>query len=113
MIEVGKTYTGKNGIEWLCIAVDGEYAYMRLPDNPAGSAYCFKTDGTNISQGGGDWDVQFEPVIKTVTRHLDAIETSSYAGHSRFEFEYGSMQLTFETIDGVIDWSTARITDYN
>lgn len=112
MIEVGKTYTSKNGHEWLCIAVDGEYAHMRLPDNPAGSAYCFKADGTNISQGGGGWDIKFGPDRRSITVQgsfvVDDIHDIPMTYHHTFG-EY-VFNMTIDMVDGKPDWSSAKLT---
>ena len=47
-LEVGKTYTSKDGTLWLCIAVNGNIAHMRTNDMPSSTAYVWDTDGTPI-----------------------------------------------------------------
>lgn len=110
-IEVGGEYTGYNGHEWKCIAVDGEYAYMRNQDAPYSAAYCFKTDGTNVSQGGGDWDIKFEPVVEWVENDLNYDpngRASFYDGH---DLEGTNLRIRFPLIDGTPDWSQAKVTE--
>lgn len=114
MIEVGKTYTSKNGHEWLYIAVDGEYAYMAPRDYTRSAAYCFKTDGTNISQGGGDWDVQFEPVREPIEVHGSFDRRHYDRDHDYITFHHDigdhKFTMTIDMVDGKPDWSSAKLT---
>lgn len=107
MIEVGKTYTSKNGYEWLCITVDGEYAYMRASFTPFGTAYCFKTDGTNISQGGGDWDISFPPVEQWITTRF-SVGVSNRSAPDGVDNHVA--YIRFKLVDGEPDWSSAKLT---
>ena len=110
-LTVGKTYTSKNGHEWLCIAVNGEYAHMRMPDNPASSAYCFKADGTNISQGGGEWDIKFEPVRESIEVH-GSFDRASHPDYITLHHDMGDHKfiMTIDMVDGEPDWSSAKLT---
>ena len=114
MIEVGKTYTSKNGCEWLCVAVDGEYAYMRTSGITASSAYCFKTDGTNICHGGRDWDVQFEPVRQSIEVHGSFDRRHYDRDHDYITLHHGigdhKFTMTIDMVDGEPDWSSAKLT---
>ena len=97
LIVVGEEYTSYNGHDWKCIHVDGDCAWL-APVGEKSSAYVFKTDGTNISQGGGEWDINFEPVVETVT-----VVGSINNGDHKF-------YMTVDVIDGTPDWSTAKAT---
>lgn len=62
IIEEGKTYTSKNGVEWECVFVRDGKAWMM---NDGGTAYVWNADtGVNISQGGGYYNIAFQD-----TRH--------------------------------------------
>ncbi len=106
-LTVGETYISKNGHKWLCIAVDGEYAHMRQADVPASAAYCFKTDGTNISQGGGEWDIKFEPVVEWVDTRF-SVSTRNTSRKDGGDNHIA--QIRFPLIDGKPDWSSAKLT---
>ncbi len=114
MIEVGKTYTSKNGHKWLCVAVDGEYAHMRNADTPQSAAYCFKTDGTNISQCGGDWDIKFEPVREQIEVHgsFNRLSQGYDPEYITIHHTHGDHKfiMTIDMVDGKPDWSSAKLT---
>lgn len=108
-IKVGGKYTSKNGREWECVAVRGDTAWMAATfnDGPYGSAYVFKTDGTNISQGGGEWDIEFPP-------HEEWIDTRFSVSTADPDASDGSAnhvaRIRFKLVDGKADWSTATVT---
>ena len=112
MIEVGGTYTGKNGHKWLCIAVDGEYAYMAPRDYTRSAAYCFKTDGTNISQGGGDWSIYFGPDRRTINVQGSFVMDDIHDVPMTYHHTFGEhiFNMTIDMVDGEPDWSSAKLT---
>ena len=111
LIVAGGEYTSDSGHEWKCISVDGDYAWLTSV-NEKSAAYVFKTDGTNISQGGGEWNIKFEPVVKTVNvvggikRLYNSDEFITFNGHTGDH----KFNMTVDFIDGKPDWSTAKVT---
>lgn len=108
-IEIGKEYTSENGHRWKCIHIDGDYAWL-VPVGEKSAAYVFKTDGANISQGGGEWNIKFEPVVEWVEHDLNydkIVHASFYDGHDR---EGVNLRIRFPLIDGTPDWSQAKVT---
>lgn len=108
-IVVGGEYTGYNGRKWKCIFVDCDHAWMTM--DMKSEAYVFKTDGTNISQGGGEWNIKFEPVVEWVECDLNYDPngcTYFYDGHDR---EGVNLIIRFPLIDGKPDWSQAKVTE--
>ena len=107
---VGGKYTSKNGTEWECIAVRGDTAWLAWSsdDGPSGAAYRFKTDGTNICQGGGNWDIAFPPREEWITTRfpVDFRNRESPRG-----FDRHVARIRFKMVDGKPDWSTATVTE--
>lgn len=110
MIEVGGKYTSKNGYEWECIAVRGDKAWLAIPgdDGPYGAWYQFKTDGTNISQGCGDWDIAFPPREEWVDTRF-SVATADH--EARDGAANHVARIRFKLVDGKADWSTATVTE--
>lgn len=107
-LTVGETYASHNGHKWLCVAVDGDLAWMRQSEIRQSAAYCFKTDGENICQSGGDWDIKFEPVVEWVdTRFSVATRNTSKKDGA----DDHVARIRFPLIDGKPDWSQATVTE--
>lgn len=112
LIVAGSEYTSYNGHEWKCIFVDGDYAWL-APNGVKSAAYVFTTDGTNISQGGGEWNIKLAPVVETVkfrggvrTGYLD--NRTLHPDDDEVDHKFN---MTVEFIDGKPDWSTAKVTE--
>lgn len=109
-IVVGGKYTSKNGNKWECIAVGGDNAWLAGAGDggPYGEAYQFKTDGKNISQGGGNWDIAFPP-------HEEWIDTRFSVGVSNHSAPDGTnnhtARIRFKLVYGKPDWSTATVAE--
>lgn len=105
---VGGKYTSKNGYKWECIAVRGDNAWLAMPGDsgPYGSAYEFKTDGTNISQGGLEWDIAFQPREEWVDTRF-SVSTANHGGDGAANHV---ARIRFKLVDGKPDWSTATVT---
>lgn len=109
-LAVGGKYISKNGTEWECIAVRGDTAWLAGSDDsgPYGSAYEFKTDGTNVSQGGMNWDIALPP-------REEWIDTRFSVGVSNHSAPDGvdnhTARIRFKLVDGKPDWSTAEVSD--
>ena len=112
LIVSGGEYTSYNGHEWKCIFVDGDYAWL-APDGLKSAAYVFTTDGTNISQGGGEWNIKREPVAETVTVEGSIDKRWDSDGFITFHEMRGDhkFNMTVDFIDGKPDWSTAKVTE--
>lgn len=112
-IVVGGEYTSLNGNEWKCIFVDGDYAWLTSQGSDPSAAYVFTTDGTNISQGGGEWNIKFDPVVETVTVAGSIQKTWDSDGFITLHELHGDhkFNMTVDFIDGKPDWSTAKVTD--
>ena len=110
-IVVGEEYTSENGHVWKCIYVDGGNAWL-APEGMESAAYVFKTDGTNISQGGGEWNIKFEPVVETVTVAGSINKSWVSDGFITCHALHGDhkFNMTVDVIDGTPDWSTAKVT---
>lgn len=111
LIVLGGEYTSHNGHKWKCIFVDGDKAWL-APEDLKSSAFVFKTDGSNISQGGKQWDIKFEPAVETVKfrggvrlGYLDPRTVHPDDPNSDHKFN-----MTVDFIDGTPDWSTAKVT---
>lgn len=112
-IELGKQYTSANGDRWECIAVRGDVAWMAGVDHDgmAGAAYRWKLDGEPICLGGhpDQYRIVFEHERKTVT--CKANFSYGYIFGGRVSTGVGqNINITFDTLDGTPDWSTAKIT---
>lgn len=98
-LEVGGTYTSKNGNKWECIAVKGDVAWLVgvYSDGVTGSAYSFKLDGTPIclKSSSGEYNIIFPPIIEE--RRIP------------FYAEGNDVYLTYTVKDGVPDWDTAKV----
>lgn len=108
-IVIGGKYTSHNGVTWECIGVKGDNAWMASDcgPGPSGAAYSFKTDGTNICQGGGAWNVKWEPVVEWVEDSL------CYSSEDKRVYStLGDMPLTirFPLIDGKPDFTQATVS---
>ena len=110
-IVVGDEYTSENGIEWKCIYVDGDYAWL-TSEIERSAAYVFNTDGTNISQCGGECDIKFAPVAETVTVDGSINKRYDSDGFITYHRCIGDhkFNMTVDFIDGKPDWSTAKVT---
>lgn len=102
-LQVGETYTSENGCEWECILVRDGKAWMSLPETD-GPAYVFNIDGTNISQGGETHNIKWGPKRKTI--HTKG----SWASKGMPQPNHHHYNITFDTIDGTPDWTTAKVT---
>ena len=107
---VGGKYTSKNGDGWECIAVRGDTAWLSASDDsgPYGAAYQFKTDGTNISQCGGDWDIAFTPREEWIDTRF-SVGVSNHSAPDGVDNHVG--RIRFKLVDGKPDWSTATVTE--
>ena len=110
-LQVGQTYTSENGMEWECIFVRNDMAWMAVMfDGSIGgsAAYVFNIDGTNISQGGDTYNIKWGPKRETVTKRAQYGSGEFFPGH------YGDsatpLFITFDLIDGIPDWTTAKVT---
>lgn len=106
---VGGKYTSKNGYNWECIAVRGDTAWLAASDGSRayGEAYMFKTDGTNISQGGGNYDIEFTPREEWIDTRFSV----GVANHSAPDgVDSHVARIRFKLVDGKPDWSTATVT---
>lgn len=101
-LQVGKYYEGKNGYKWRCIAVDGDVAWLTGAERNS-AAYLFKTDGTNISQGGDEWSIKFEPVVEWHDTKA-SVSTSRDGKTTHHVFN-----IKFPTIDGKADFTQAKV----
>ena len=110
-IEAGGEYTSYNGFNWKCIFVDGDRAWMTM--DMKSEAYVFKTDGTNISQGGGDYNIKFESVVETVTVVGSIGKSCVSDGFITYHELYGDhkFNMTVDFIGGKPDWSSAKVTE--
>ena len=108
-IEVGGKYTSVNGNKWKCIFVDGDNAWL-APDGMQSAAYVFKTDGTNISQGGGEYNIRFEPVVEWVEYDLNYDPNGCAAFYDGHDREGVNLRIRFPLIDRSPDWSQAKVT---
>lgn len=106
---VGGKYTSKNGHKWECIAVRGDRAWMAIPSDsgPHGAAYVFKTDGTNVSQGGAEWNIAFPPREKWIDTRF-SVGVSNHSAPDGTDNYVASIR--FKLVDGKPDWSTATVT---
>ena len=110
-IEVGGKYTSYNGNKWKCIFVDGDSAWLS-PDCMKSAAYVFNTDGTNISQGGGDYNIKFSPVVETVNvkgSFNKAWDSDCFITLHEMHGDH-KFNMTVDFIDGKPDWTTAKVT---
>jgi hypothetical protein len=104
-LEVGKTYTSENGMDWLCIAVDGDIAHMRYDDMKDSVAYSWRLDGTAIRLTE-EHRIVFEPERGEVVLY-------GYAGASfgRVSFPGETRRLTIPTLDGELATGTYTSPD--
>lgn len=112
-IKLNETYTSKNGHTWECIAIKGDVAWLA---GAGDDAYRFKLDGTNLRQGGGAWDIKFEPVIDWVTNtaHL-CDDGGSYHMEAGGSVTYSSgvtVTIKYPMIDGKPDFTQATVTPF-
>lgn len=109
-IQLNETYTSKNGQKWQCIAVRGDTAWL-VAGSGKGAAYTFKLDGTNICQGGGEWDIKWKPVVEWVELPItyDAKRQNMTGGHL-YNDGYVRANINFPLIDGVPDFAQATVT---
>lgn len=108
-IELGETYTTKNGYNMICIAIVGDRAWLAMYDNigPIGAAYSYNTDGTSVCLGGGEWDVAFKPREEWVdTLFYGAVRDKDDPNG----FKGLDCRIRFKLVDGKPDWSTATVT---
>lgn len=99
-LQVGETYTSRNGSEWECIFVRDGKAWMIgvYPDGAKGSAYEFDIDGTASWAGGRGaegYNIKWGPKRET-KRHV------IYANGEKRETE-------FDVVDGAVDWGSLRV----
>ena len=109
-LQVGQTYTSENGDKWECIFVRNGKAWMAgvFDGVVEGSAYMFNIDGTNISQGGGTYNIKWGPKRETVTRAIDYVDGGFFNGDHNVSGE--ELSITFDIIDGKPDWTKAKVT---
>lgn len=108
-LQVGQTYTSENGSEWECIFVRDGMAWMAgfYSDGEPSTAYIFDIDGTNISQGGGSYNIKWGPRRETVKTRFSVGVANKYALDG---VDNHVANITFELIDGTPDWTTAKVT---
>lgn len=101
-IQLNQPYTSKNGTEWECIAIKDGIAW--LSGGGEGDAYRFLLNGENLSQGGGLWDIEWEPVVEWV----DTRGTWSEVGVC--PQKHHVYNIRFPLIDGKPDFTQATVT---
>ena len=115
-LQVGQTYTSENGDKWECIFIRDGKAWMAgvFDGVVEGSAYMFSIDGTNISQGGGTYNIKWGPNRETVTVPATYVYYGDgtyavYGGHDEYVGNTMNLSITFDLIDGTPDWTTAKV----
>lgn len=107
-LQVGQTYTSENGDEWECIFVRGDVAWMVgvYSGEVEGSAYAFDIDGTAswACIGAEQYNIKWGPKRETI--HTKG----SWAKKGMPHPNYYHYNITFDTIDGKPDWTTAKVT---
>ena len=98
-LEVGKTYTSENGMEWFCITIDDGIAHMRHAHNPHAIAHTWKLDGTPISLTD-EYRIVFERGKLVLTGSL------GIGFHSSGEGLAYTHRLTLSTLDGELATGT-------
>jgi hypothetical protein len=108
-LEVGKTYTSENGMDWLCIAVDGDIAHMRYDDMKDSVAYSWRLDGTAIRLTE-EHRIVFEPergvVVLTSWGTLHQWLQDQDGDLSMVDDSHGKYRLTLPTLDGELATGT-------
>jgi hypothetical protein len=106
---VGGKYTSKNGRKWECIAVRGDTAWLASSYDGGlyGAAYQFKTDGENISQDGGNFDIDFPPREEWIDTRF-SVATADH--EARDGAANHVARIRFKLVDGKPDWSTAEVS---
>ena len=103
-LEVGKTYTSENGVEWLCIAVDGNIAHMRNTYDKSSLAYPWSLDGTPVSIPY-EYRIVFEPERGELVLDGGSFRSAlgvnwSFRGNGHIGGD--THRLTIPTLDGKI-----------
>jgi len=109
-LEVGETYTSVNGMEWFCIAIDGDVAHMRHDHSPCTAAYAWLLDGTPLTISAHEYRIVFEPERGEVVLHggLDKIDGW---GFDTYIIASVSHRLTIPTLDGELATGTYTSPD--
>ncbi len=108
-IEVGGKYTSRNGDSWECIFVRDGVAWLNHGDT---TAYRWKLDGTPICLGAdSEYTIDLGPKVEVITVK-GSIHKSSSGGWVTFHSNMGDHKFTMQvtTLDGIPDWSTAKIS---
>jgi hypothetical protein len=93
-IEVGGKYTSRNGDSWDCIFVRDGVAWL---NHGTTTAYTFKIDGTPICLGAGSkYTIDLGPKVEECKAEMYLLGNV--------------VNVTFTTLDGVPDWTTAKIS---
>lgn len=101
-IQLNHQYTSKNGQKWECIAIKDGIAF--LSSGGEGDAYRFLLNGENLSQGGGLWDIKWEPVVEWVNTK------GSWAKKGEMHPNHYHYNIRFPLIDGKPDFTQANVT---
>jgi len=106
-LEVGKTYTSENGLEWRCIAVNGYIAHMHELGLKNHVAHPWQLDGNPVNLTD-DFRIVFEPergeVVLTSWGTMDQWLRDgdlSVVGNSHDKY-----RLTLSTLDGELATGT-------
>ena len=111
-IQVGETYTDKSGTDRECIAVRGDVAWMFIVEGTTAYTWDANT-GVSIDLGPqNNIDLTQKPVRETVeyVGHWDGETYDFYNEHSKY-VDCHPVRITFETVDGIPDWSTLKAED--
>lgn len=107
-IQLNHQYTSKNGQKWECIAIKGDVCWLASACGE-GDAYRFLTNGENLSQAGGVWDIKWEPVIEWV-EYMSDINISEPQADGFYIFtETAKVNIRFPKIDGEPDFTQATV----
>ena len=109
-LTVGETYTANNGSKWECIYVRDDKAWMAgiFEGDMNGVGYLFTLDGVSLSLND-QYNIKFEPVVEVLTVQGGFVtgsleNTTVHPNYADHEFT-----LTINLIDGVPDWTQAKV----
>lgn len=111
-LQVGETYTSKNGDEWECIFVRGDVAWMVgvYSGEVEGSAYAFDIDGTAswACIGAEQYNIKWGPKRETYRQRM--IRAKGGEIREATEWERHDFIIEYDLIDGTPDWTTAKVS---